>query len=83
MVVLQGFASVNVNTEEQGASAQELTLEAQESRIITVYEHALALIQAQRPDEAQVPSTAGNGWLPTDRRAQRATGRGEDPPPAR
>ncbi|EFN52259.1 hypothetical protein CHLNCDRAFT_139170 [Chlorella variabilis] len=52
MSLLQGFASVN--TEGPGPGAQQTqTLEAQESRIISSYEHALSLIQALRADEAE------------------------------
>ena len=81
--LLQGFASIN--TEQAGASGQQLTLEAQEARVINAYEHALSLVQAQRLDEAQVMAAQGcrrsccaRLRAPTDRQPRR---RGQEPRP--
>lgn len=52
MVVVQGFASVNTDGPVSQPEAQ--TLEAQEARVLNLFESTLSLTQAQRYDEAEV-----------------------------
>ena len=54
MSLISGFAAVNQAEQAGGGEQRQLTLEAREARAITAWEHALALIAAQRVDEAQV-----------------------------
>lgn len=55
--LVAGFASVN----EAAAQGPGQTLEATEARAITAYEAALALVAAQRPQEAQVRAGRARG----------------------
>lgn len=54
MSLISGFAAVNQAEQAGGSEQRQLTLEAQEARAITAWEQALALIAAQRDEEAQV-----------------------------
>lgn len=56
MSLISGFAAVNQAEQAGGGGQRQLTLEAQEARAITSWEQALALIAAQRDEEAQVGS---------------------------